>query len=165
MGNCFSLKQKKKELDRDHPTVSRWLASCDFSSVPDVDDFSTEEGDLDGYITALENLESEEGDGTGDTVEELAQSSCDDIQQEHDLYMQLDEESVYETSDEQGPYEMEKSSDVSVSVKELGLLAQNLRVTPDQNHSWQEEDDVVDELTEEENHRKRKEFFTHRGGY
>ncbi|PIO73627.1 hypothetical protein TELCIR_04400 [Teladorsagia circumcincta] len=42
MGNCFSLKHKKKELDQDHPTVSRWLASCDFSSVPDIDDFSTE---------------------------------------------------------------------------------------------------------------------------
>lgn len=61
MGNCFSLKHKRKDIDRgrsffsmsaniclkelvlDHPTVSRWLASCDFSSVPDIDDLAEEE--------------------------------------------------------------------------------------------------------------------------
>ncbi|KAK6029846.1 hypothetical protein OSTOST_04031 [Ostertagia ostertagi] len=159
MGNCFSLKHKKKELDQDHPTVSRWLASCDFSSVPDIDDFSSEtveerspdcviydsvlggdhlEGDFDGYITAVENLESEEGDGSGDTVEELAHSSCDDNQQTPDLYMHLDEESVYETSDEQGPYELEKPSETT----------QNQQITQEDDVDLEEEDDVVDELAE-----------------
>lgn len=36
---CAILNPKFSE----HPTVSKWLASCDFSSVPDIDDFSVEE--------------------------------------------------------------------------------------------------------------------------
>uniref|UniRef100_A0A7I4Y0H8 Reverse transcriptase n=1 Tax=Haemonchus contortus TaxID=6289 RepID=A0A7I4Y0H8_HAECO len=126
--NCFSLKHEDKGIG-DHPTVIRWLVSCDFSSAPDVDDLPSGiagktssdcvvfdsvlvadhiEGDCDGYITALENLDSEKGDGSGDTVEELAQSSCDDNPQQN-LYVQLDDESVYETSDKQGLYEIEKA--------------------------------------------------------
>ncbi|PIO73628.1 hypothetical protein TELCIR_04401 [Teladorsagia circumcincta] len=55
-----------------------------------------------------------------------------------DLYMHLDEESVYETSDEQGPYELEKPSEIT----------QDQQDTQDEHADLEEEDDVVDELAE-----------------
>uniref|UniRef100_A0A1I7XAJ3 Sister chromatid cohesion 1 protein 2 n=1 Tax=Heterorhabditis bacteriophora TaxID=37862 RepID=A0A1I7XAJ3_HETBA len=127
MGNCIGLKQRKKEeemtgqfiLNR-HPLVSRWLASCDFSSIPDSDcigrsstdiSFDTVEiqrsgdlittdtvimgqelADLDGYLTATENLESE-GEGTSVGIPEAGPFNPKNTESV----------SAYETSDELEP--------------------------------------------------------------
>ncbi|KHJ94527.1 hypothetical protein OESDEN_05543, partial [Oesophagostomum dentatum] len=103
-----------------HPTVSKWLASCDFSSVPDIDDFLIEgqdqshvvyasvlgedntAGDCDGYITALENLESED-ERNEEHEKASAASSSSETQDQVDTCTFADEESIYETSDEQIP--------------------------------------------------------------
>lgn len=154
MGNCFSLKHKRKDIDRDHPTVSRWLASCDFSSVPDIDDLAEEEhapncviydsvlggdnpeGDCDGYTTAVENMESEEDDQSRDVVGQAAPSSSGNSGQPGNLYLLSDEESIYETSDEQGAFEScaETPRTKPVEIEAISLEG--------------EEDDVVEELSE-----------------
>lgn len=115
MGNCFSIKRKKRSVSGDHPTVSKWLASCDFSSVPNIDERSVRlsqnslilgsvlgvnlpDGDDDGYTTALENLEG--GDGECDNVIRTESSSSIGSQKRCGSPTLIDEGSVYETSDE-----------------------------------------------------------------
>uniref|UniRef100_A0A0K0D9H7 BHLH domain-containing protein n=1 Tax=Angiostrongylus cantonensis TaxID=6313 RepID=A0A0K0D9H7_ANGCA len=120
MGNCFSMKRKKSSVAEEHPTVSRWLASCDFASAPDIEEYSTGlstgqvivdsilagdflEGDCDGYITALENLESE--DDPCDDVIGAEPSSSVGTQKTTESSTFIDENSIYETSDELVPNE------------------------------------------------------------
>ncbi|WKY02322.1 hypothetical protein Q1695_015954 [Nippostrongylus brasiliensis] len=156
MGNCFSLKYKKKDFEREHPAVSNWLASCDFSSVPDGEEFVVEdpspncviydsvlggehlEADADGYITALENLESEEDDASRDVVGEGAASSSSDDRRTNNMYVMPDDESVYETTDEQGSCDdaaLPKTPKSQLTGNEVGDCEC-------------EEDDVVEELGE-----------------
>ncbi|EYC28543.1 hypothetical protein Y032_0007g3280 [Ancylostoma ceylanicum] len=155
MGNCFSLK-KKKDVTKEHPTVSKWLASCDFSSVPDIDDFSVEEqsqsrmvyasvlgeentaGDLDGYITALETLESED-ERSGEHPDPTIASSSAETQHQIDSCTFADEESVYETSDEQIPSD-------PVGRPETPMFSARLASSGDA--ATEEECDTVDEVTE-----------------
>ncbi|VDL81626.1 unnamed protein product [Nippostrongylus brasiliensis] len=153
MGNCFSLKYKKKDFGREHPAVSNWLASCDFSSVPDGEEFVVEdpspncviydsEADADGYITALENLESEEDDASRDVVGGGAASSSSDDQQTNNMYVMPDDESVYETTDEQG-----SCDDAALPKTPVGH--QKSQLTGNEVGDCEcEEDDVVEELGE-----------------
>ncbi|KAL6726782.1 hypothetical protein Aduo_008716 [Ancylostoma duodenale] len=155
MGNCFSLK-KKKDVTKEHPTVSKWLASCDFSSVPDIEDFSVEEqsqsrmvyasvlgeentaGDYDGYITALETLESED-ERSGENVDPTVASSSVETQHQIDSCTFADEDSVYETSDEQIPSD-------PVDRPETPMFSARLASSGDV--ATEEECDTVEEITE-----------------
>ncbi|KAK6743597.1 hypothetical protein RB195_010712 [Necator americanus] len=155
MGNCISLK-KKKDVTREHPTVSKWLASCDFSSVPEIDDFSVEEqsqsrmvyesvlgeentaGDYDGYITALENLESED-ERSREQIGLNAPSSSAGTQHQVDSCTFVDDESVYETSDEHIPNDPDPLETPMFSA----------RFTPNDDRANEEEEcDVVEEFAE-----------------
>ncbi|CAJ0598982.1 unnamed protein product [Cylicocyclus nassatus] len=154
MGNCISFK-KKKDVTREHPTVSKWLASCDFSSVPDIDDFIVEEEsqnrmvyesvlggdttavDLDGYITALENLESED-ERSGEKANTAAPSSSDETQHQVDSCTFGDEESIYETSDELPP------TDPPAEVPNTPMFSARTACAGDE--AEEEENDVVEDL-------------------
>ncbi|ETN74391.1 hypothetical protein NECAME_04070, partial [Necator americanus] len=162
-----------------HPTVSKWLASCDFSSVPEIDDFSVEEqsqsrmvyesvlgeentaGDYDGYITALENLESED-ERSREQIGLNAPSSSAGTQHQVDSCTFVDDESVYETSDEHIPNDPDPletpvtfccthfghcRSGVYTQISSLKMFS--ARFTPNDDRANEEEEcDVVEEFAE-----------------
>ncbi|KAJ1371187.1 hypothetical protein KIN20_033089 [Parelaphostrongylus tenuis] len=156
MGNCFGLKRKKKCVTEDHPTVRRWLASCDFSSVPDIDEISMGPSDncviidsvlggnhadveCDGYTTALENLESED-EGCEDVIGARPSSSTDGRNRSGSSTF-IDEDSVYETSDELLRTELGPVPEVTVIPPTCSIKNNELSFELD-------ESDIVEELVE-----------------
>ncbi|VDM56152.1 unnamed protein product [Angiostrongylus costaricensis] len=149
--NKISIFSRKGRKVIHHPTVSRWLASCDFASVPDIEEYSTglstervivdsilggnfPEGDCDGYITALENLGSE--DDPCDDIIGAEPSSSIGTQKTSGSSTFIDEDSVYETSDELVPNELGTALPATCSEENNGP-------------SWEyDESDIVEELVE-----------------